>query len=171
MSKVFLIAQPSVSREGTFPKLDALGEHGEVHVLVVQGDSASFRPNKTLDDILRQLAELYNPAEDFVVWAGGDTLAAVLTGIALERRGINEMTWLRYDRPYNQELRKRVDEGAKYVPIKIQLYNPLTDDEPMNPKLLMKDIVKLNVEEGGKYEKVLQAMHEILDNSREEPAA
>jgi hypothetical protein len=125
--KVFLIAQPSVTKEGGFPKLDGLGEFGEVHVLVVQGDSPSFKPEKTLSDILRQLGELYNPAEDFVAWAGGDTLAAVLTGVALERQGHNEMTWLRYDRPYDQAARKRTDVGAKYVPVKITLYH---EDRP-----------------------------------------
>jgi hypothetical protein len=128
VGKVFLIAQPTVAKDGSMPKLEALQEHGDVHVLVSAGDSPSFRPNKTLDDILRQLAQLYKPDEDFIVWAGGDTLAAVLVGVALERQGHNEMTWLRYDRPYDPVQRKRVDEGARYVPIKIKLYDEETEE-------------------------------------------
>jgi hypothetical protein len=122
VAKVFLIAQPSVSKDGKFPRLELLAEHGEVHVLVAQGDQPSFKPNRTLNDILRQLAELYKPEEDYLVWAGGDTLAAVLLGVALERHGYRNIRWLRIDRPYDPVQRKRVEEGAKYVAVQFDLY-------------------------------------------------
>jgi len=122
VAKVFLIAQPSVSREGHFPRLEGLAEFGEVHTLLPDGNQPSFRPGKTMDALVKQLTELYS-AGDYLVWAGGDTLAAFMAGVVMERLGVDEITWLRYDRPYDEELRRRTEKGARYVPVKVTLYN------------------------------------------------
>lgn len=119
MPTVYLIAQPTVSRNGSLPKLEPLAEHGDVRVLVPAGDRPAFQPERTLDQIYRRL-ENFNPNEDFLVWAGGDTLAALLTGVALIDRNVEKFKWLRYERGRDSD-GNRTDEGARYVPIEVNL--------------------------------------------------
>lgn len=38
------------------------------------------------------------PERDFIVWAGGDTLGAVLCGVVLSDLGFERVQWLRFDR-------------------------------------------------------------------------
>lgn len=123
MSTVYLIAQPSVNRQGELPKLEPLREYGEVRVLCQTGEWPSFNPRRCLNFMRSRLAH-FDPARDYLVWAGGDTLAAFLAGIVvgeLGARGVEHIQWLRYDRPKDQGTGQRTDVGARYVPITIPL--------------------------------------------------
>lgn len=104
------------------PKLELLAEHGEVQVLVRAGDSPTFTPKQTLKHLCERL-RAFNPEQDFLVWAGGDTLAAVLVGVALERLGHTNVRWLRYERGRDPVHGTRTDEGAKYRPVDVPLYS------------------------------------------------
>ena len=120
---VYLIAQPTVSRNKSKNfNLDPLYDHGEVQVVLPMGDSPTFTPEKCMDVIERRL-EAFDPSIDFLVWAGGDTLAAVMVGMALVNRDIWAFQWLRYERARLAD-GTRTDEGAAYVPVTIDLAQP-----------------------------------------------
>jgi hypothetical protein len=125
---VYLIAQPTVSNDGRLPKLEPLAKYGTVRVLVNPGEDPRYKPQRALDLIVKRLAD-FNPADDYLVWAGGDTLAAVLTGIVLADLSCNDdkpftsFRWLRWERG-KDKWGKRTDEGGHYVPIRVPLPNP-----------------------------------------------
>jgi hypothetical protein len=124
--RVFLISEPSVKKAkaagGSLPNITPLYEHGAIVMLL---SSADPRPisNPTLAlQLIEDRLEAFNPDHDFLAWAGGDTIAAMLAGVALERRGIDAVTWLRYDRGIAPD-GSRTDEGARYTPLRVTLYN------------------------------------------------
>ncbi len=122
---VYLIAQPSISRRKEPPNLKPLYEHGEVQVVLPTGDSPTFDPQKCYDMMHERLAK-YNPETDFLVWAGGDTLAALMAGMYLGNEQIWRFRWLRYER-HRLPDGSRTDEGAKYVPVVIDIFDPSPD--------------------------------------------
>jgi hypothetical protein len=125
---VYLIAQPSISRKKTPVNITPLYAHGEVKLVLPQGDSPTFSAKKCLDLMDNRLfpedgSQQYDPDVDYLVWAGGDTLAAVLCGMLLAEREIWTFQWLRYERARLPN-GTRTDEGAVYVPITIDLSDP-----------------------------------------------
>lgn len=133
---VFLIAQPTVSRTKKNMNLDPLYAHGELKVVLPVGDAPAFSPNKCIS-IMAARFEHFDPEQDFIVWAGGDTLAALMIGFLLKERGIHVFNWLRYER-HRLPDGTRTDEGAVYVPVRIDLRDPqlelhTADDEEDSP--------------------------------------
>ena len=129
--RVFLICEPSVKKArtagGALPNITPLFEHGPVTVLL---SSADPRPVNSPDRALRlleQRLDAFDPDHDLLAWAGGDTITALLTGVALERRGVNAVTWLRYDRAIAPD-GSRTDDGARYAPVRVTLYTEQDDD-------------------------------------------
>lgn len=121
---VYLIAQPTLSRRKPPINLAPLYEHGDVQVVLPMSDSPAFEPTtcyKVMEDRLRH----FDPDNDFLVWAGGDTLAAVMVGMILvnQEEPIWCFKWLRYER-VRLEDGSRTDKGAKYVPVVIDLSDP-----------------------------------------------
>lgn len=127
MPVVYLIAQPSIARGGSFPKLEPLAVYGEIRVLVQSGEFPTFNPAPCYEKIRERLRD-FDPKVDFLAWAGGDTLSAVLAGLVLAEMGIDDFRWLRYERGRDKEdSRKRVDEGSQYWPVDVNLPEPYTD--------------------------------------------
>ncbi len=124
---VYLIAQPSISRKKKPVNITPLYEHGEVRLVLPQGDSPTFTPKKCFDLMCDRLfpeeGQQYDPDIDYLVWAGGDTLAALMAGMLLAEYEIWHFKWLRYERARLSN-GDRVDEGATYVPITIDLSDP-----------------------------------------------
>lgn len=136
---VYLIAQPTVASTGRVLDLSALSEHGEVLVIVRSGDAPSFHPPRTLERIKKRLLR-FRPDKDFLVWAGGDTLAALLTGVVLTGMQLKEVQWLRWERRLDPGTGRRVDDGGRYLPVRVTL-DPFTfptdesDDEDQEDTL------------------------------------
>lgn len=124
---VYLIAQPTVSRSKKPLDLSKLYEHGEVQVLCPAGDSPSFSPLKCVETMEKRFAP-FVPQVDFLVWAGGDTLAAVLAGMLLAEREIYQFQWLRWERDREEGSGRRLETG-KYVPVLIDLEEPDWEEE------------------------------------------
>lgn len=132
---VYLIAQPSIPRHSdNRPRdLSPLYEHGKVEVLVQTGDQPTFHPERCMELIDRRLAN-FDPDVDMLAFAGGDTLAAVLTGAVLaskfydDERDDIHITWLRYERGRARD-GSRVMEGSRYVPIRVPLFPSVLDAE------------------------------------------
>lgn len=121
MPKVYLIAQPTVTRAGKLPNLEPLAEHGEVHTVVQAGENPTDYPERNMRMIAERLKR-FDANADFVVWAGGDTLAALMVGAVLERQGVARFRWLRYERRVDPVTGNRTDDGAVYIPHIINIY-------------------------------------------------
>lgn len=121
---VYLIAQPTVSRRKAPINLKPLYEHGEVQVVLPMSDSPTFNP-VTCYEVMEERLSRYDPDVDYLVWAGGDTLSAVMAGMILvnQEEPIWRFIWLRYERHRNED-GSRTDTGAKYVPVVIDLRDP-----------------------------------------------
>lgn len=121
---VYLIAQPTVSRRKPPLNLEPLYKHGEVQVVLPMSDSPTFNPVTCYEVMENRLAN-FDPEIDMLVWAGGDTLAAVMAGMILVNRDnpIWCFKWLRYER-HRQPDGSRTDKGAEYVPVVIDLHDP-----------------------------------------------
>jgi hypothetical protein len=134
---VYLIAQPTVARNKKPLDLAQLYDHGEVQVLCPQGDSPTFKPAACFNVMCDRFKD-FDPDVDFLVWAGGDTLSAVMAGMLLVEQGYWYFQWLRFDRDRERGSGRRLDTG-KYVPVTVDLcdedytYDP--DDETQNPSL------------------------------------
>lgn len=126
---VYLIAQPTISRDGHQPDITPLREHGEIRVLIQAGEYPTFHPQVCLDKIEWRLRR-FNSATDFLAWAGGDTLAAVLTGVVIARMGMPSIRWLRYERGRDAKGRPQ-SEGGRYSIISAPLI-PLGDADQLD---------------------------------------
>jgi len=115
--RVYLLAQPSISRRGELPDLRPLGEFGDVTVIVT-GDMNPMRyPGKTADAIEDKLAD-FDPDVDYLAAAGGATLAALVIGLVLGQMEIEQFQWLSFQRGTDAEGR-RVNEGGYYRPVRL----------------------------------------------------
>lgn len=99
---VYLIAQPTVKSGGQLPDLTPLAEYGEVKVLINSGEYPALHPERCRGLIEKRL-NTFDPERDFIAWAGGDTLAAVFTGIVLERLGFEKIQWLKFQRGWDSD--------------------------------------------------------------------
>lgn len=123
---VYLIAQPTISRNKKPINLEGLYAFGEVQTLCPQGDSPTFVPDRVLRTMEGRLAD-FDPEVDFLVWAGGDTLSAVFAGMLLAEMEVWCFTWLRFERDRKPE-GGRSEEG-KYVPVQVDLTDPIQVQE------------------------------------------
>lgn len=121
---VYLIAQPSISRTKKPIDISPLYEHGDVKVVLPIGDSPTRHPNESYCLMEDRLAT-FDPDRDFLVWASGDVLSAVMAGMILTNmeEPVWKFNWLRYERARDSD-GSRSHKGAKYVPVVIDLEEP-----------------------------------------------
>lgn len=119
--KVFLIAQPTVPKSGRLPDISPLAEHGDITVLIEAGDYPTFHPEECWKKIKSRL-EKFNPDIDYLAWAGGDTLSAVMVGAVLVQMGHYSVQWLRFDRGYTPDKTDRVRTTGNYVPMMVHFF-------------------------------------------------
>lgn len=130
VGRVYLITKPSHRSDGSYPDLDPLRKYGEIHYLVGEDVRPSSDPESAFDQIEHQL-EVFDHRVDKIAWAGGDMLAAVMTGVCLARTNIPWFTFLRYDRHYNPKTRTRY-RGGFYYPVKVSMTNVVPDPNQLD---------------------------------------
>ena len=116
MSRVFLIAQPTIAKNGHLPDLTPLADYGEVTLVVEVGE----RPDRLKD---------FDAETDYLVWAGGDTLSAVMAGAILTQLGHRFFRWLRFERGRRKGVAEaggqarveRDDNRGWYTPVEVML--------------------------------------------------
>lgn len=128
-SRVYLITKPSRKRDGTYPDLSTLERHGEIHYLLDECVRPSRVPQAAFDQIEDRLGD-FDYRFDRVAWAGGDMLAAIMTGVCLAALDIPYFTFLRYDRNWDPKTRRRY-EGGYYSPVRVSLLNRTPDPNQM----------------------------------------
>jgi hypothetical protein len=117
---IYVIAEPSVPKSATGRVMDLspLAEYStDVRFLVLRGQAPTFAKDALYQQIRASLAE-FDPENDFLVWAGGDALGAVMTGIALAEKGVTRFHWLRHERSKLPDGRRDPSRG-RYVPIPV----------------------------------------------------
>lgn len=113
----FILAQPTMDRNGATPDLRPLAAFGQVVALVTPHESPVFRPLRTVAAIKRRLAA-FDPERDYLVSAGGGMVAALLVGYVLRELGVTRINWLSY-------LRHRdTGEAPSYRPVWMDLEQP-----------------------------------------------
>ncbi len=117
---VYLLVQPTVSRQGETPDLSPLAQFGTVVVLVQQGDNPLHRSLSTLDNIKRRLRD-YDPACDFLTAAGGGAIAALMVGVAMADLDFTHFTWLSAQREKDPRTGNRTNKVERYIPVKVDL--------------------------------------------------
>jgi hypothetical protein len=107
--------------------LSPLYEHGDLKVVLPVGDSPTNHPDQSYCLMEERLAT-FDPEKDYLVWAAGDVLAAVMVGMILVNmeEPIWKFNWLRYERARLPD-GTRTHEGARYVPVLIDLEDPQFD--------------------------------------------
>jgi hypothetical protein len=98
VSTVYLVAQPSIARDGSVPDTSGLAKFGTVRVIFPSGDRPSRRPTKGLEHAQYVLRE-FDAVRDCIAYAGGDAYGLLLVGIVLERKLCPSVTLLRFDKP------------------------------------------------------------------------
>ena|SRR5690242_10862319 len=119
-SRVFLIAQPTIPKNGQLPDLTPLADFGDIKVVIEAGDYPSFKPGeawKRVNDRLRD----FDAEQDYLVWAGGDTLSSVMAGAALTQMGHRRFRWLRFERGVVKSTGERDNLRGKYSVVEISL--------------------------------------------------
>lgn len=117
--RVFLIAQPTIAKSGALPDLTPLADYGDVTVVVEAGEYPSFKPGEAWRRVAARLKD-FDSDNDYLAWAGGDTLSAVMAGAALTQLGHRAFKWLRFERGIAPG-GGRDNMRGKYTPVEIQL--------------------------------------------------
>lgn len=119
MPIVFVIAEPSIPKSltGRVIDLSPLNEYSsDIRFLVMRGQAPTFQSDGLYSQILGSLSGHFDPKTDYLVWAGGDSLAAMMAGMALGSMGIQRFRWLRHERTKLPDGSRDPSRG-RYVPI------------------------------------------------------
>jgi hypothetical protein len=119
--RVFVINEPSVSRTGRRPDLSLMEKYGEVHILVRDGEYPSFAPREALQRITERLRG-FNPKRDYLAWAGGEALSAVMVGSLLADMDITDVRWLRYERPASPGRYGTISKRPHYTVVEVPIF-------------------------------------------------
>lgn len=119
-NRVFLIAQPTIPKDGKLPDLTPLAEYGDIKVIIDGGEYPSFKPGAAWIRVSERLAD-FDAEHDYVAWAGGDTLSAVMVGSVLTQLGHRMFRWLRFERAVDPTTKRRVNNTGKYTPVEVTL--------------------------------------------------
>lgn len=92
--------------------------YGEIRFVLSAGDRTSSNPELSLDKLRRSLRE-FNTREDFIVWAGGDSLSSIMTGMVLVELGITKFRYLRFEK--NRNNRPGQPPTGFYSPVEVNL--------------------------------------------------
>jgi len=109
-----------VRADGSGPDYAALSKFGQIVTLTESSDNV-VNDSPFISKQIRERLIGYDPRIDYMVWAGGDPLAAVLVGAILGKMGFNHIKWLRFDRLINPETGRRMTWKGNYMPVQITL--------------------------------------------------
>lgn len=92
--------------------------YGEIRFVLSAGDRTCSNPELSMDKLRRALAD-FDVNRDFIVWAGGDPLSAIVAGMVLLELGIRKFRFLRFEKNRNTKAGQPVT--GFYSPIEIIL--------------------------------------------------
>ena len=92
--------------------------YGDILFVLSPGDRTCANPELSLEKLRRGLQH-FRPAEDFIVWAGGDPLSAIITGAVMLEMGVTKFRFLRFEK--NRHTRPGEPVSGFYSPVEINL--------------------------------------------------
>lgn len=98
--------------------VSAAGVYGEIQFVLSAGDRTSSNPELSIQKLRRALRD-FDPYRDFIVWAGGDPLSCMLTGMVMREQGHRKFRFLRFEK--NRNIRHGEKVTGFYSPVEIRL--------------------------------------------------
>jgi hypothetical protein len=92
--------------------------YGEIRFILSAGDRTCSNPELSMDKLRRALAD-FDANHDFIVWAGGDPLSAIVTGMVLAELGIKKFRFLRFEK--NRGTQPGQPVTGFYSPVEVRL--------------------------------------------------
>lgn len=112
-NRVFVVQATRVQAD-----VSPAGVYGEIQFILSAGDRTCSNPELSMDKLRRALKD-FNPHQDFIVWAGGDPLSAIIVGMVMHDLGINKFRFLRYEK--NRNTRPGQPPTGFYSPVEVRL--------------------------------------------------
>ena len=98
--------------------VSAAGVYGEICFVLSAGDRTCANPELSIEKLRRALRD-FDPNRDFVVWAGGDPLSAIITGMVFMDLGIPKFRFLRFEK--NRNIKHGQPVTGFYSPVEVFL--------------------------------------------------
>jgi hypothetical protein len=114
MARVFLGQTPNKPVD-----LSSAAKYGRIVPIFEVGDRPSLLPAQHLLKAKKVLAD-FSEEEDCIVWAGGDPVAPILIGNALQSLPISSYVYLRWEKERGLDGRRLANVGF-YVPLRIPI--------------------------------------------------
>lgn len=92
--------------------------YGDIRFVLSPSDRSCSNPELSLGKLFKELEE-FRPREDFIVWAGGDPLSAILAGMVLAELGILKFRFLRFEK--NRHTKPGQPVTGFYSPVEVNL--------------------------------------------------
>lgn len=92
--------------------------YGEIQFILAAGDRTCSNPELSMDKLRRALRN-FRPHHDYIVWAGGDPLSALVTGMVLKDLGITKFRFLRFEKNRHTKVGEPVT--GFYSPVEVRL--------------------------------------------------
>jgi hypothetical protein len=103
----------------TTKDLSSAARYGRLHPILSMNERASMTPGPCLFKLSKELRD-FDPANDFVCYAGGDPMSLALAFMVLKDLGLREVRFLRWER--ERDTKGKRTAGGFYVPVKIKLF-------------------------------------------------
>jgi hypothetical protein len=110
---VYVICEPSDRRDGT-PAYDVspAAVYGPIKYIIPRGHPSPSRDTDAALVTIDEELAAFNACSDYILWAGGDPLAAVLVGHVLS--DVSSYTYLRWEK-------NPTSIGGNYVPVTVDI--------------------------------------------------
>lgn len=111
---VYVICEPSDRRDGT-PAYDVspAAVYGPIKYIIPRGHPSPSRDTSTALATIDEVLMDFDAGSDYILWAGGDPLAAVLVGHVL-MDNVNSYSYLRWEK-------NPTSIGGNYVPVTVDI--------------------------------------------------
>jgi hypothetical protein len=92
--------------------------YGEIRFVLSAGDRTCSNPELSMERLRRAFYD-FDPKMDFIVWAGGDPLSAIVAGMVMLDLGIKKFRYLRFEKNRNTKPGEPVT--GFYSPVEVRL--------------------------------------------------
>jgi len=113
MSKVFVLQATRYQAD-----VSPAAVYGEIIFVLSAGDRTCSNPELSAEKLTKALKD-FNYREDFIVWAGGDPLSAIVTGLVLSNLGMKKFRFLRFEK--NRHTKPGQPVTGFYSPVEVNL--------------------------------------------------
>lgn len=113
MSKVFVLQATRYQAD-----VSPAAVYGEIMFVLSAGDRTCSNPELSAEKLYAALKE-FDPYEDYIVWAGGDPLSSLMTGMVLMDLGITKFRFLRFEKSRNTKAGEPTT--GYYSPVEVNL--------------------------------------------------